>query len=318
MNGRSRWELIWETRIVVLIVLVIVGATLANPRFLTPTSFGTIFRVISVEGIIVLGLAYLLIAGEIDLSVGATMALGAVLAVMAQSHGIGAGVAAGIGGGLLVGMANGFVVTRLRLDSIPATLGMMVLIQGIVFALTDRQTLKGTNPDFPVLDRAELLGIPLPILLFLLLCVALEFVLRKTVFGRHVYAVGGNAAAARLHGIPVDRVRFLTFVLVGALAGLAGVLQAARINIATGQIGFRTLLDVITALLLGGVSLAGGRGSALHAFQGILLVGVLNNALVLARVTPYFQPVIGGLVLIATVVVDSLEQRRRKYQAGSA
>ena len=315
MTRRQSIRLVWEAKALLLTLVLAVWAACVTRQFLTGANISSIFLSMSVEGAIAVGMAYVLIAGEIDLSVGATMALSAVLAILTQQYGVIAGVSAAVGGGLLVGLVNGILVAKCKLDSIPTTLGMMVLLQGLVFVLTGSESIRGDNPAFLSLAHTQVLGIPFPVLLFLAFCAVFEFILRGTHFGHNMYAVGGNAKASRLHGISVERVKLQVFCISGGLSGLAGALLAAKLNIATGQVGFYTLLNVITAVLLGGVSLAGGRGSVMHALQGFLLIAVLNNVLVLTRVPSFVQQVILGLILIGIVILDSVQQRRLRFHA---
>ena len=300
----------------ILVLAVMLFLSLHSHRFLTAPNLSSIFVSISIEGVIVIGMAYLFILGEVDLSVGSTMALSAVLAIAGEQYGIAAGVIAGLACGLAVGLLNGLLVTKGGLDSIPATLGVMVALRGVTFAVTKSETMKGVNDDLMIIANSDVWGVPLSVALFLALCLVFEFILRRTQYGRSLYAVGGNITASRLYGIRVDAVRVGAFCITGGLAGLAGVLLAARLNVASGRIGLNTPLLVITAVLLGGVSLSGGKGSVFKAFQGILLIGILNNAMVLLRVSPFLQEVVRGLLLIVLVVVDSIQRKRARFYVG--
>jgi ribose/xylose/arabinose/galactoside ABC-type transport system permease subunit len=300
----------------IILLLILVGAVLSlrSPYFLTVDNLLNVLLSIAIEGIIVLGMTYLIIIGELDLSVGSTMALAGVLAVVLQKYGVITAVAAGIAAGFVVGIVNGILVTRIRITSLAATLGMMILLSGVVFALTQSQTLKGTNSDYALIAQSSLAGIPVPIVVFLVLSVVLGLVLRHSYFGRGVYAVGGNATAARFFGVKVVRTRIAAFALTGFLSGIAGVLLAAKLNIASGIIGQNTAVVVITAVLLGGISLSGGEGNIFKAVQGILLVGVLNNALILLLISPFVQDIIRGALLILLIVFDSLNSKRLRFR----
>jgi ribose transport system permease protein len=299
----------------IFIVIIIIGfiLSLRSSYFLSFANIINIFLFISIEGIIVIGMAYLIIVGELDLSVGSTMALSGVLAIVFQKYGVPAGILAGISVGIMVGIINGILVTKLRLTSIATTLGMMVLLNGVVFALTKSQTVKGTNKTFMLIAHSEFFKIPLSVIIFIALIIILELVLKRTLFGRNVFAVGGNITASKFFGIRVDRIRIITFILTGFLAGTAGVILASKLNIASGRIGLNTPILVITAVLLGGISLSGGEGSIFKAFQGILLIGILNNAMVLLRISPFIQDVIRGLLLILILMIDAINIRKSRY-----
>jgi ribose transport system permease protein len=298
-----------------LLVIVAVGAFVSfrTSNFL---SFGNIKGILSNigdQGIIVIGMAMLIILGEIDLSVGSIMAMGSVLAIIFQAYGVVFGILGGLIGGTIFGILNGLLVTKTRLSSLGATLGTMIFVNGLVFAVTREHTIIGSNRNFALLAETQVLRIPLPIIVFFVLLIVFEIILQKSVFGRKIFAIGGNATASRFFGIKVDRVRIICFSLTGLLSGLAGVILAAKLNVASGTIGLYTPVLVITAVLLGGTSLSGGEGSIIWAFEGILFIGTLNNAMVLLRISSFIQQMIQGLLLIFIVVVDAVNSQKKKF-----
>jgi ribose transport system permease protein len=306
----------------ILILAVVISAVMGvlYPRFLGFENIISILVKISIEGVIFIGMTYLIILGEIDLSVGSVMALCSAMSIIGQEHGLLVGVAAALATGLLVGAINGVLVVKLRVASIAVTLGMMVLLNGIVFVLTKslapaggNYSIAGTNPNFRLITDTQLFGIPTLILILALLLAAFAFVLKKTVFGRNIYATGGNLTASRYANIKVDSVRIGAFVLTGLLSGLAGVLLSAKYNIASWQIGTNTPLFVITAVLLGGVSLSGGEGSLLRAFQGLLLVGVIDSMVVNLKIYPSARLMMLGALLIIMLSVDGIRIKRERY-----
>ena len=312
-NKNKLLQIVNEQKIFILIVLFGMFMAFRSPFFFTYYNIVNIFSAMSINGVIVIGMAYLIILGEIDLSVGAIMAFSGVLAVLLQEYGVAIGVIAGILGGAIVGLVNGLLVTKLKLSSIPVTLGMMVMVNGIVFALTKSQSVKGTNVDFMKIAQPLFANIPGYVIIFIALLIIFQIILRKTVLGRNVYAVGGNITASRFFGIKVDNVRIFGFVLAGVMAGIAGILVTAKINVASGRIGANTAVIIITAVLLGGVSLAGGEGSVLKAFQGIFLIALLNNSLVLLQISPFIQDMIRGSILIIILIIDAVKVEREKY-----
>jgi len=302
-----------EQKILLVILAIGIFLSISSDYFLTFENITNIFQTISFEGMIVIGMALLIIIGEIDLSVGSIMAFGAVLSVMFQSYGVFTGILAGVIGGAVIGLMNGFITTKLKLPSIAVTLGTMVFLNGVVFALTKEHTIKGTNENFILISQTKLFQVPLSVIVFIILLIIFEIILQKSIFGRHVFAIGGNATASKFFGIKVDTVRILCFTITGFLAGLAGVMLAGKLNIASGRIGGSTAVFVITAVLLGGISMEGGEGSIFKAFQGILLLGIMNNAMVIMRISTFIQEMIRGLLLILIVVIDSINIQKKKY-----
>jgi len=302
-----------EQKILLIIIAIGIFLWISSDYFLTFQNITNIFQTISFEGMIVIGMALLIIIGEIDLSVGSIMAFGAVLSVMFQSYGVFTGIVAGITGGIVIGLMNGLITTKLKLPSIAVTLGTMVFLNGVVFALTKEHTIKGTNENFVLISQTELFRIPLPVIVFIILLIIFEIILQRSIFGRHIFAIGGNATASKFFGLKVDMVRIICFTITGFLAGLAGVMLAGKLNIASGRIGGSTAVFVITAVLLGGISMEGGEGSIFKAFQGILLLGIMNNAMVIMKISSFIQEMIRGLLLILIVVIDAINIQKKRY-----
>jgi len=299
----------------ILLIILVLGVFLAfdSDYFLTFTNIVNIFHTISYEGMIVIGMALLIIVGEIDLSVGSVMAFGAALSIIFQPYGILTAIIAGIAGGITIGLINGLITTKLKLPSIAVTLGTMVFVSGVVFAITKEHTLKGANENFVLITQTELFRIPMPVIVFIIMIIIFEIILQRTIIGRHIFAVGGNAIASKFFGIKVDSVRIFCFMITGFLAGLAGVMLAGKLNVASGRIGEDSAVFVITAVLLGGISMEGGEGSISKAFQGILLLGVINNAMVILKISSFIQEMIRGLLLILIVVIDAISVEKKKY-----
>lgn len=313
MKAEKIKNILVEQKILLLILVLGIFLSFRSRYFLTFQNITNIFLAISFEGMIAIGMALLIIIGEIDLSVGSMMAFGAVLSILFQPYSVVAGIVTGIIGGIFFGLLNGFLVTKLRLPSIAATLGTMVFLKGIVFALTKEHTIKGTNENFILISQTEILHIPIPVILFIFLVLLFAFLLQKSFFGRDIYAIGGNAMASKFFGIKVNRARVLCFAITGFLSGLAGVMLAGKLNIASGNIGQYSNVFVITAVLLGGISMEGGEGNIFMAFQGILLLGIMNNAMVIMKISPFVQEIIRGLLLILIIVIDSINIQKKKY-----
>jgi ribose transport system permease protein len=303
-----------EHRMLFIVIAVGMVLSLLSRHFLSVENIVSILKNMSVEGSMVIGMALVIFLGEIDLSVGSVMALATTLSVLFQNYGVVIGVLAGLFGGLIAGLVNGVLITKLKLPSIAVTLGTMILINGGVFALTGEHTIAGSNSSFLLISQTQIFNIPLQIIIFVVLVGVFELIIQKSLFGRNVFAVGGNATASRLFGIKVERVRISCFALSGFLSGVAGVLLAGKINTASGNLGGSgTLILVITAVLLGGISLLGGEGSIIRAIEGILLLMILNNGMVLMRISSFVQDVIRGGLLILVLSIEAVNVRRKNY-----
>jgi ribose transport system permease protein len=258
-----------------------------------------------------------ILSGGIDLSVGSILALSGAVAAGLLKGGIPLGVfgvileptalgaiVAGLSVGLALGFFNGLVITRFRLPPFVATLGMMSAARGLTQLYTRGHPITDLGSDFRFIGAGRWLGVPMPVWISTCLVVAFVFVTRKTVFGRYLYAVGGNPQAARLSGLYVNRIKRRVYTLGGALAAVAGLLLSARLDAATPIAGFGYELDSIAAVVIGGTSLSGGRGSIGGTVLGCLTIGVLNNGLVLLGVPSDWQQVVKGLVIIVAVAID--------------
>ncbi len=275
--------------------------TLTTDGFLTATNLGNVLRQNAFTAVLAAGMTFVIVSGAIDLSVGSIVGLAGVVCadLIARGFGVGVGVAAGGLTGVIIGALNGVVVTRLRVPAFIVTLAMMLIVRGAAFKYTDARTITGLPAAFGLLSS----GIAAALIMATVFA-ASWLLLMRTPFGRHVYAVGGNADAAWLSGIRVPRVRLLVFIISGACAGISGVLVASRLNAGYPRAGEFYELDAIAAVVVGGTSLFGGRGSIWGALGGAFFVGVLNNGLNLFRVSPYDQLMVKGMVLLLAACLD--------------
>lgn len=279
---------------------------LATDAFLTVDNLTNVLRQNAFTAILAAGMTFVILTGGIDLSVGSVVALAGIVCADGLVHGwsVPAAVAAGLGVGAAVGAVNGAVVTLVRVPAFVVTLAMMLLVRGAAFKLTDARTIAGLPASFGALS-ATLTSAALMTGVFVLAWLVLE----RTPFGRHVYAVGGNREAAWLAGVRVGRVERLVYLLCGLSAGLAGVLVASRLGAGYPRAGEYYELDAIAAVVVGGTSLFGGRGSIWGTLAGAFFIGVLNNGLNLFRVSPYDQLIAKGLVLLAAASLDRWRAR---------
>jgi ribose/xylose/arabinose/galactoside ABC-type transport system permease subunit len=256
-----------------------------------------------------------ILTGGIDLSVGSVAALAGVLAAMVAASGEGAGSVAAaaivaIGVGLAVGVFNGVMVAWFRVPPFVTTLAMLTICRGLAFVLTGGRSIGNLPAGFGLFGRQVVLGVPVPVILMVLVFAAGWFVLRRMTFGRYVYAVGGNREAAFLAGVGVKSVTLLVYVLNGLLVGLAGLVLASRLGAGVPNAGNQYELDVIAAVVVGGTSLNGGRGSVIATLWGAVFIGVLNNGLNLAGVDPYIQRIALGAVILLAVLADQINKSR--------
>jgi ribose transport system permease protein len=273
----------------------------ATDSFLTAPNLTNVIRQNAFTAILAAGMTFVILIAGIDLSVGSVVGLSGVLCAdaLARGHGLPASVGAGLLVGLLVGFFNGIVTTKVRIPSFVVTLATMLIARGAAFKYTDARTITGLPPSFGMLSSGQASA-----LIMTLVFVAAWIVLTRTPFGRHVYAIGGNEDAAWLSGVRVQRVQLAVFTICGLTAALAGVLVASRLNAGYPRAGEYYELDAIAAVVVGGTSLFGGRGSIWGTLAGALFIGILNNGLNLYRVSPYDQMVVKGAVLLAAASLD--------------
>jgi ribose transport system permease protein len=285
--------------------ILVVVFSIASPWFLSIDNFLNIGRQTALVSIIAIGMTFVIIARQIDLSVGSTLALSGMSAALAMAHVDDnwlIGAVAGIGTGALVGAVNGVIVTRLNIPSFLVTLGSLSAARGLALLVTTTKPVIVTNDSFvSIFGESTIAGVPVPILWTLLAVIAGILLLHYSVFGRQIYASGGNPTAARYSGINTKRVTTLAFILTGALAGLAALVLAARSHAARPDVVQGLELDVIASVTLGGCSLFGGRGFVLGTLLGSLIIGTLNNGLVLLGVSSSLQLVIKGAIIVAAV-----------------
>ncbi len=291
-----------------------------SPDFLKPENLLNIANQISIIALLAIGMTMVIITRGIDLSVGSLMALSAVLCTWLIANRFG-GPQAGAGGILVAGSAaillcagagafSGLLVTRCRVPAFIATLALMQAAGGAAFKISDHQTINAVPAGFDWLGLRASLGVPNAVWLTLLLYAGAHILMTRTVFGRHIYAVGGNPEAARFSGLSLTRIRLLVHTLCGALAGLGGVVLASQFKSGTANYGQLAELDAIAAAVVGGTSLSGGTGSMAGTLVGALIIGVIRNGMNLKGVDPDSQKIILGAVILAAVLIDQISSRR--------
>lgn len=306
-----------EVGILVFLIVIMVLTSLKAHQFLTIENLQNILLDIPLIIVIAMGMTLTIISRNIDLSVGSMLGLSAMLVGMTfranPNLPIIVAMGLGIGIGLIMGAVNGFLVTRIRVPAIIATLATLSIYRGLIFIVSDGRQIDGKDlPDSLMrLSQSSSIGIPIIVLLALVIALATHLFLRTQRIGREIYAVGSNPVAARLRGIAVDRTLFLIFTITGGLSGLAGVMYASRFGFVNpGQTGTGFELSVIAATVIGGTDVFGGSGSVLGTLLGCLLLGVINNALTVTDLSATWQLAVYGAIILVAVFADSLIRGR--------
>ena len=302
--------------LIALLMMVLAFSVFAD-GFLSADNFWTVMRQISVNTCLSVGMTLVILTGGIDLSVGSILALsGAIMAGLLKSgteletlnlyigYEAPAAITIGILVGASLGLFNGVMITRFRVPPFVATLAMLTIARGLTKLYTGGEAITGLGDAFVTIGSGRLLGIPNQVWIAAGIVVAATVLLKRTRFGRYVYAVGGNEEAAKLSGLNVKRIKLMVYTAAGALSAVGGLIVTSRLNSATPIAGEGFELDSIAAVVIGGTSLSGGRGSVLGTVLGALIIGVLNSGLVIMGVDPFWQTVIKGLVILLAVVID--------------
>nr|WP_239584841.1 ribose ABC transporter permease [Chryseomicrobium aureum] len=288
--------------------LIVTIITILNPDFLSVSNLLNVLRQVSINAIIAFGMTFVILTGGIDLSVGSILALtGAVTAgMMAGGTDPILAMLLGLILGALLGAVNGVLIAKGNVAPFIATLATMTIYRGLTLVYTEGRPISGLGDSltFQMLGKGYFLGIPVPVVTMLISFGILYFILKKTTFGRRVYAVGGNEEASKLSGIKTGRIKIYVYSLTGFLSALAALILTSRLNSAQPTAGQMFELDAIAAVVLGGTSLTGGRGWIVGTLIGALIIGVLNNGLNLIGVSSFFQQVVKGLVILFAVLID--------------
>jgi ribose transport system permease protein len=305
------------------LVVMVVALSLASEQFLTVPNLRNILLQISVNLCLSIGMTLIILTGGIDLSVGAILGLSGAVAAGLLKNGLAlnwfgvqlqftvpGAIIAGVGTGLALGWFNGLAITRFKLPPFVATLGMLSIGRGLTMLWTNGFPITALGPTFGFIGAGFLLGVPMAVWISAALVVLFYLVSIHTTLGRYIYAVGGSEKAAACAGLNVDRIKIWVYTLAGGLAAVAGLILTARLDAADPKAGLGYELDSIAAVVIGGTSLSGGRGSILGTVLGCLIIGVLNNGLVLLEVSPFWQQVIKGLVILVAVAVDKMGSKR--------
>ena len=288
----------------IFLVILVIIFTIMSPRFLSLGNLSTVLEQGTVLLVASLGATFIIMAGSIDISVGAIVAVSALVAALTADTLGALAIIPAVVAGAMCGCLNGLLVAVGKVPSFVATLGTQVVYRGLVLYFTKGAPVEISNDGFLNAYSSISFGIPRTVMIGLALAVVAWAIFKFTVFGREVLAIGGGERVSILTGIPVTRVKILMFVLLGALCGMAGLLQGARTMAATSQLGLGLELDVIASVVVGGTPLTGGLGSITNTFLGVLIITLLSNGMNMAGVDPYLQNIIKGVVLITAVFIN--------------
>ncbi|MBD2681057.1 MULTISPECIES: ABC transporter permease subunit [Nostoc] len=313
-QGKSIATFLEVAGILPILVLICILFTFLSPNFLTGGNLVNILRQASINIVLATGMTFVILTGGIDLSVGSMLAVSAVVALLVSLlPAIGwAALPAGLLAGLLLGLLNGALIALLDVPPFIVTLGSLTALRGVAYLIAKGTTLINRDINFAWIGNSYIGPLPWLVIIALLTVAASWFVLRQTVLGVQIYAVGGNERAARLTGIKVNRVLLFVYGVSGLLSGLAGVMSASRLYSASGLLGQGYELDAIAAVILGGTSFTGGIGTIGGTLLGALIIAVLNNGLTLLNMSFFWQLVVKGLVIIVAVMIDRLRRRSRR------
>lgn len=313
--GRRALQFIGEQGFIVIFLIWAIYLALNTRNFATANNLFTVLRQASIIGVVAIGAHYIILLGDMDLSLAANLSLsGVVMAALMVNNGLPPGVAGllALALGAAVGLVNGLIITRLKINAIITTLGMMSILEGTAFMLTQGKTIFGDPINsIKFLSSGTLLdAIPVPVIILFAFYAVAFVVLRRTTYGAYVFAAGNNSKAAWLSGVNVNRVKVATYVLAGMLAAFGGVMQIARQGTATAGMGSDFLFPILTAVVLGGASLTGGRGKIFNTLIAAIFLTTITNGMVLLGISIYTQRVISGIILIVALSLDRLRTLR--------
>lgn len=297
--------------IVLAFVVVCIIMAISNPVFLSSRNIFNVIRQISLIGVVATGMTFVILSADIDLSVGSVAALAGVIAagLHAQSgYPVILAILISLAVSAAIGLIMGLVITKAKVHSFVVSLGMLSVARGLALVYTKGYPIGGLSNEYRFLGGGTIWFIPMPVVIFALALLAAYFILKKTPYGRYVYSIGGNQEATRLSGVNVDFYRIVNFGICSFGAGLAGIILTARVASGQPTASEGWELDAIAAVIIGGTSLSGGRGGIIGTLIGVLFLGVLRNGLNLMQVSPFYQKIFIGLLIVLAVIIDSVKK----------
>ena len=298
-------------KLLFIIIVLIIILSIKDHSFLTIKSIISILDHQAIQGIMAAGMTILLISGSFDLSVGSVLAMSGIVAIMLQPYGMFVSILGGLITGLIIGAINGFLVVKGKINAFIATLGTFIIFRGLGLGLT-HGPIKGTIENFPKIAQGSMLGIPNSLYFFLITYVIVWYILKYTKFGRNDYAIGSNPLSAKTAGINVNLNTFFYFVACSFAAGLAGVFLSSKVNTGNAVFGDNVPMLVIAAAVLGGTSLFGGKGGVIGTFQGVIILGLIERAMVIFNVDTNYQLLVRGSILLFVIITDAVTSNRQR------
>jgi len=308
---------------IIALLVMCIALSFLSDRFLSADNGWNVMRQISVNMIISVGMTLVILTGGIDLSVGSILALtGAITAFLLKSGGefidwnlyVGFTLLGALVGGTLagtfLGWFNGLTITRFKVPPFVATLAMLTIARGLTMLLTGGFPITGFSSQMAFIGTGWFLGIPMPVWISAVVVLAAVVLTSKTRLGRHIYAIGGNETAAELSGLKIKKIKLIVYSIAGSLAAIGGIIVTSRLDSAQPNAGIGFELDSIAAVVIGGTSLSGGKGTIMGTVQGALIIGILNNGLVLLNVSPFWQQVIKGMVILLAVIIEKFNSKK--------
>jgi len=294
------------------LVLLCVVITFVSPAFMTLSNISNVFTQVSTNAIIAVGMTFVILTGGIDLSVGSTVAISGALAasIIKSTNNIFLAVLSAAIVGIAIGIINGLLISKGKLQAFIVTLATMTIFRGATLVFTNGTPISKLPEKFVEIGNGKLAFIPIPVIITVIVLIISIYILTQTRFGRYLYALGGNEDSARLSGINTTKIKTLVYVISGFAASIAGVITASRIGSASPNAGTSFELDAIAAVVIGGTSLAGGEGKITGTIIGALIIGVLNNGLNLMNVSPFYQSIVKGLVILIAVLLDKKSRKK--------
>ncbi len=297
--------------ILIFLIVLFIILSLSSPYFFTVGNLTKVLRQVAVVGIVTVSMTMVILTGGIDLSVGSMLALTAVILAKLMVAGVNVALAILITlvAGMLLGLFNGFLINKVRISPLISTLGTMTIYSGITYIITGGKSIFGFPDSFSFIGQGYILRVPVPIIILVFVYIFGFFILNNTRFGRYLYGIGANEMASVLSGVNVKKIKYAAYIISGLLSSLAAVVMLSRVNSALPSLGDGLEFDVVTAVVLGGISVNGGEGKLQGVVIGLLIIAILSNGMILLGVGNYFQTVVKGLVLLIAVGIDNISKR---------
>ena len=308
-------NIIKESAVVLVLVAIIIVFSFLSPQFFKVSNFITILRQISILAIVSVGMTVVLISGGIDLSVGSIISVVSVLTAMSAVYGkmpTGVAIVIGLLLGTFMGLINGVMITMTGMPPMIGTLATQMIFRGLGFIVCDGASVYHLPNGFKIFGQGYAGPVPVPVLIMVIILAIFAFILGRTYIVRYFYAVGSNAEATRLCGLNTQKIQILAYMLCGFLSAIGGIIMTSRVNSGQPKAGDGYEMDVLTACVVGGISINGGEGKIRHIVVGVLIIGILSNGLTIIGVSEYWQQVAKGLILAAAVAFDAFQKTRKK------